>query len=322
MTEIIAERISRLLSKPTGPLGFGCGLLQTGQRRAASVRLLQTAFDLGVRYFDTARLYALGEAERMLGEALGRRRDEAIVVSKVGILPNQRSLAKRVLDRAAVLARAAPPLRAIVPAPQPATPVFGAFDLPRLRASVETSLRELRTDYLDVLLLHECTPENAADSEIRAFLDQLKTEGKIRACGVAPTIEAAIAIQNGPAPFGAVVQFASSAWEDNIGRVPLRPHQVAVVHSLLGAKLRKTLERLRTDEQAAARWRKLLDVDPSDSAAIAQLASAYVLRRNAGGVALFSTNNVGRLHQDLRAAEPALFSDAQLENLPAALRAL
>ncbi len=51
-------------------LGFGCGDLYGGASRAQSVRLIETALDQGIQYFDLARLYGNGSAEAVMGSIL------------------------------------------------------------------------------------------------------------------------------------------------------------------------------------------------------------------------------------------------------------
>ena len=68
-------------------LGLGCGDLYAGEHEQASLRLLKTAFDSGVRYFDVARLYGDGQAEHVVGKAFRGVRDQLIIASKAGIVP-------------------------------------------------------------------------------------------------------------------------------------------------------------------------------------------------------------------------------------------
>lgn len=309
------------LLKPTGPLGFGTGMLWSIRDRGRAVRLIETAFDSGISYFDTARLYADGLAEGMLGEAFSHRRDQVIVVSKAGILPVHRSLAKRVSDKLLHTARKAPPLRNVLPEPRYAEPTFGVFDIPRLRKSVETSLRQLRTDYLDALLLHECTTEDAANGEIREFVERLMEQGKIRAYGVAPRVEDALEIERRRISFGNIMQVASNAWEDTISRLPPHEGRLLVTHSIFTTRFRETLEKLNADASAASGWRAAFDVDPGDTAAMARLFLRHAMHRNPAGVVLFSTTSPDRIRENLRALASPLTPD-QGDLLPKMLKAL
>lgn len=71
---------------PTGRkvsvVGEGTWYFERGEREAA-ILAIRRGLDLGVNHIDTAELYGSGEAERIVGEAIGGRRDEAFLVSKV-----------------------------------------------------------------------------------------------------------------------------------------------------------------------------------------------------------------------------------------------
>ena len=73
-------------------LGFGCSsLTSVGQKQA--LRLLESAFDSGIRHFDTARYYGYGEAEGILGGFLKSYRGQVTVTTKFGIDPPRRTSA-------------------------------------------------------------------------------------------------------------------------------------------------------------------------------------------------------------------------------------
>jgi diketogulonate reductase-like aldo/keto reductase len=116
---------------------------ETKRRRADEIAALRVALDLDMSVVDTAEMYGDGATERLVGEAIEGRRDEVFLVSKV--LPSH---AKRQQTLAACAA----------------------------------SLERLRTDYIDLYLLHwrERTPLR----ETVAAFTQLVDEGKIRRWGV------------------------------------------------------------------------------------------------------------------------------------------
>jgi len=111
--------------------------------RARAVAALRAGLDAGMAHIDTAEMYGSGRVEEIVGEAIAGRRDEVFLVSKV--LPHNASFA-------------------------------GV-----LRAC-EASLRRLRTDHLDLYLLHWPGGHPLHDT-IRAF-EQLARDGKIRFWGV------------------------------------------------------------------------------------------------------------------------------------------
>jgi aryl-alcohol dehydrogenase-like predicted oxidoreductase len=110
------------------------------------------AIDLGINCFDTAPAYGRGESEILLGRALANRRKDVVVVTKCGV-------------------------------GYPERPKGRDSRMVSVFASVEESLRNLGTDYLDVLLIH--WPDvNTPFEETMNALDSLVHQGKVRAVGV------------------------------------------------------------------------------------------------------------------------------------------
>ncbi len=138
---------------PTTPLPsgepvpvFGLGTWMMGEnekKRADEVAALKLGLDLGATLIDTAEMYGHGEAESIVGEAVAGRRDGLFIVSKV--LPEHAARKDT-------------------------------------REACERSLKRLRTDRIDLYLLHwrGSTP---LEHTLQAFLE-LQREGKIRHWGV------------------------------------------------------------------------------------------------------------------------------------------
>lgn len=112
-------------------------------RRRDEVSALQAGLDLGLRLIDTAEMYADGAAEEVVGEALTGRRDSAFLVSKV--YPWNAGGEKAI-------------------------------------AACEASLRRLKTDYLDLYLLHWMGDFSFAETV--DAMETLIAQGKIRRWGV------------------------------------------------------------------------------------------------------------------------------------------
>lgn len=120
----------------------------------AAEKLIHTALDLGINFIDEADIYGGGTSEEMLGDIFDRNpglRDKVILQSKAGIVfrnGHRYDMSKSY----------------IVPA-------------------VEDSLRRLRTDHLDILLLHR--PDALMDpAEVAEAFDELHKAGKVRYFGV------------------------------------------------------------------------------------------------------------------------------------------
>jgi diketogulonate reductase-like aldo/keto reductase len=131
--------------EPVAVLGQGTwGLAERPTQRHEEVAALRVGLDLGMTLIDTAEMYADGGAERLVGEALAGRRDEAFIVTKV--LP-------------------------------------GNVERHRTIESCEASLRRLNTDRIDLYLLHWREPVTPLDEMLIAF-ERLAAAGKIRYWGV------------------------------------------------------------------------------------------------------------------------------------------
>ena len=122
---------------------------------AGIVGAIRAAREDGVNFFDTAQAYGFGASERLLGRALAEdirsRRDEIVIATKGGL----RTDAERLV--------------------RDASPAW-------LRAGVESSLKALGTDYIDLYQVHWPDPATPIH-ETAAALDALVREGKIRFVG-------------------------------------------------------------------------------------------------------------------------------------------
>ena len=297
--------------KNTLPLGFGCARLHAGSDKAHSLRLLETAYDAGIRYFDTARLYALGEAEAVLGEFAANRRNDILITSKAGILPAPNGVALKWARRAAKLASLAmPALR-----PKPLEPRFGAFTPVELRHSVETSLRKLRIECLDGLLLHEIDESDFADGAVLDTLEALKASGKIATYGIASTPQQTIPIV---ARYGAqlsIVQIASTVFEDTLGKLGDQPPFYTITHSVLAAALDRFAKKLQNNGEFRARWIAEIGTDPSDRETIAALLLAEAVDANKQGLVLFSSASPMRIQAAARLIRERLYTPDQITGL-------
>ena len=176
------------LDRSVCSLGFGCASIMGRVDKKTSLAALGSAFDSGVDYFDLARSYGYGRAEEVVGEFLKGRRDQCVIATKVGIAPSFPGFVSRVLLPAArKLVRKLPALQKLSArrGPKLAGVSAGNFDPPEVVESLETSLRELGTDYVDVLLLHEVAAADLENAELLRCLEDAVRSGKTRAIGIA-----------------------------------------------------------------------------------------------------------------------------------------
>jgi aryl-alcohol dehydrogenase-like predicted oxidoreductase len=111
-------------------------------------RVVGTALEAGINFIDTADVYADGESEELLGRALGQRRRDVVLATKllapVGPGPNDQGLSRLHVMRA-----------------------------------LEDSLRRLKTDYVDLYLIHNHDPLTPIEETLSA-LDDAVRQGKVR----------------------------------------------------------------------------------------------------------------------------------------------
>lgn len=129
-----------------GRTGLKVTTVSFGAMLTPEHEVMETAFDLGINYVDTARRYMGGRNEEIVGKALKGRRSKVYVATKTV----SSSSSKRDIFR-----------------------------------DVETSLSKLKTDYIDVIQLHSLSSKDRAfDPETREALMELRKQGKVRFFGV------------------------------------------------------------------------------------------------------------------------------------------
>ena len=124
---------------------------------ATSVSALETAFDLGIIFFDTANVYGAGHSEELIGKTFQGRRDQIVISSKVG---------NRVT---------------------PENEWEKDFSPGHIAEAIEGSLKRLRTDYVDIYHLHSPAADFKYTDDVVDALESLKQQGKIRSYGVSLT---------------------------------------------------------------------------------------------------------------------------------------
>lgn len=115
--------------------------------------MVATSLDAGINFFDTANVYADGQSEVMLGKALGNKRQDAVVATKV-CLPMGSGVNRTGNSRISIM------------------------------RELEDSLKRLGTDYIDLYQLHEWDHTTPIEETLRALDDCVK-QGKVRYIGLA-----------------------------------------------------------------------------------------------------------------------------------------
>jgi aryl-alcohol dehydrogenase-like predicted oxidoreductase len=139
----------------TAPIGStpGWRIYWGPQDESEAIRTIETALDLGINWIDTAPFYGWGQAERIVGKALQGKRDKVYIFTKCGTLQIEQGGEREDLSPASII------------------------------REVETSLRNLKTDYLDLYQFHDPDP-NTPIEESWATMQTLIKEGKVRYGGL------------------------------------------------------------------------------------------------------------------------------------------
>ncbi|MCM1327172.1 MAG: aldo/keto reductase [Lachnoclostridium sp.] len=161
---------TRILGKDLGvsAVGLGCmGLSHAygpATEKGEAVRLIRQAYEDGYTFFDTAECYtgnyedgSISYNEEIVGEALQPIRDKVMIATKCGVHHSSEGL---VMDS------------------RPDT----------IRASIEGSLKKLRTDHVDLYYQHRIDPKVPAE-EVAGVMAELMREGKITHWGISETDE-------------------------------------------------------------------------------------------------------------------------------------
>lgn len=295
-------------------IGFGCSSL-TGTGRKNAVRLLETAYDAGVRHFDVARYYGYGEAEKILGTLVKSHRSAMTITTKFGIQPPRRTIGRRLaLSVGRRFLRLVPAARRFIQQGMKAVVTTGAFGVNDAQRSLETSLRELGTDYVDFFLLHDYAFASQLSGELLKFLDGAIAAGKIRYFGIGTDIGNVLrALEHRP-ELCEVIQFENNVLAQNMKRLPERsPSRLVVTHGSLAASYLSILSFLKANRDAAKRWSANLGVDCSSPETIAALMLNYAAQANENGLVLFSSKSPLRVGQNVKAVLEPVVSPAQVE---------
>ena len=167
-------------------LGLGCAAMLGRTGRRDSLAALGAAYDAGITFYDTARSYGYGACEGLLGEFFaGKKRDSVVLSTKFGIVPaNPNGWKQRVKPLARAALRLFPGLRGLARKQAADQFASGQFTVEILKSSFEMSLRELKTDHVDILLMHAAPISALHQDTLMDELGRLVEAGKVRLAGI------------------------------------------------------------------------------------------------------------------------------------------
>lgn len=144
-------RTSRIGSLQVSVLGLGCNNFGRGLDEQGTRAVVDAALEAGITFFDTASNYGGGRSEDLLSRALGQRRSEVVIATKFGT-------------------------------PVPGLDDAGGAAPAYIQTMVERSLRQLRTDYIDLYQLHRPDPNTPIEATLEAMAE-LAEKGTVREIG-------------------------------------------------------------------------------------------------------------------------------------------
>ncbi|MBN7796458.1 aldo/keto reductase [Parahaliea mediterranea] len=288
-------------------IGLGCMNLSHAYGEAADeatgTALLNKAFELGVRHFDTAALYGFGANEKLVGKAIRDLRPEIFLASKCGMAGVD---GKRVIDgRPATLAR-----------------------------TVEQSLANLQTDYIDLYYLHRWDKAVPIEDSVGA-LSRMVEQGKIGAIGLSEVSAATLRTAHAVHPIAAV-QTEYSLWTRNAEIAVLEASRelgaafvafsplargflsgaVGNVALLAENDIRRNMPRFQEPNFSANMrlYQKFSTLAGQAGCTPGQLALYWLLQRGEHVIPIPGTRSIAHLRENLAAAtlqvEPALLEAA------------
>ena len=309
-----------------GVIGLGCmGMtfsydMETPRDDATSIAVIRQALDLGMTLIDTADAYGPHTNEELVGRALaGGRRDRAVLATKVGIVRDS--------------VEAADPSNSSAGRALDGRPEY-------IRASIDGSLRRLRTDHVDLYQLHRVDPQVPLEDTWGAMA-QTVAAGKARHIGLsevtadeikrAQTVHPVASVQSELSlwtrdALGAVLPYCQ---EQGIAFLPFSPlgrgflaGRFSSFDDLPRDDFRRGLPRFQQDALRAnlAIVGRVREIAEQAGATPAQIALAWVLAQGRHVVPIPGTKTPRYLADNAGAADVELSAAhlAELDALPAA----
>jgi aryl-alcohol dehydrogenase-like predicted oxidoreductase len=272
--------------------------------------MIERSLEAGVNFFDTADMYAGGQSEMMLGEALGPGRHDVVVATKVGF-------------------RAGEPI------------THAGLSRRHILASCEQSLKRLNTDYIDLYIVHKEDPFTPLEETLEALNDLVRA-GKVRYLGYSnwSAWKAATALQmqkaNGWAQFSSGQMYYSMVGRDVEHEiVPFMRYAglgMTVWSPLAGGFLsgKYTRENLKDSENRLAGFdflpfdkeagfsvvEKMREIATRHEASVARIAIAWLLAKSVVSSVIIGASKLHQLEDNLKAADLKL-SGAEVAELDA-----
>lgn len=295
-----------MIGRSTSRVGFGTGgLLRIGSARQRQ-STLGAAFASGITHFDTAPSYGFGESERALGRFLKGRRHEVTLTTKFGLRPSTLAMRLAPLQRAGRRTlELLPALRRVAVRNTSVLYAAPCFSPSGVQASLEASLKALRTDYVDFYLAHQASQNSMPDEELIELLRRLRLAGKILAFGIATDFDKIIPVLERRPLLSQVVQLDRDLSQPRVlGGIPdARDPRLIITYGSLHPSIARCRTGLNnaasTGDKRAGAFREFAGLD--DETMGGMLLRAAVLE-NPSGIVLMQSRSIARIARNVEAA--------------------
>ena len=313
----------------TSKIGFGtAGVMGSAFSDRGRLKLLDLTYSLGVTHFDTAPLYGMGEAESLLGKFIQNKRSSLTIATKFGLNPPPLAGYQRLaLPVVRYLNRRFPKVGQYIhqnrasqnvktgtntSVSKPQSPNLQPYKVEELEKSLDNSLRKLRSDYVDIYLLHECKLEHIHD-DVLAKLEDLICAGKIVSYGLATGKSESSKILNQYPSFKGCVQIGHNVVDSNLRSINTSNNLLTIIHSVLLPLCSNLNAYFLRDKQALKKWSSELNYDLGKDDAIAKFLLLLSVQQNENGIVLFSSSKLVNIESNLKAINAEDISTEQIE---------
>ena len=249
---------------------------------AVAIRIVQRAIEMGVNVIDTARGY--GASERLIGNAISTIRDQLVVMTKVSC---------------------------------PGKDMHGVALRDLITESLETSLGELQTSYVDVLSVHSASTLILARGDVVDCVDRLRLAGKVRYVGATVyTIQEALAALEDPRID--VLQVAYSLLDpsmaDQVIPLAVRRGVGIIARSVLhrGVLTAKGAQGSADERRLHAHTSNYDFLFDDTTTTLPQVAVRFVLSNDGVSCALLGMDTLAQVEENLTALPQAPYPDADI----------
>ena len=180
--------------------------------------------------------------------------------------------------------------------------------------SLETSLREIGTDYIDFFLLHDYKVSEDSPDALLEFLSGAVKAGKIRYFGLGTEFKNVLQAMECQPGLCSILQFENSVLDRNVERLPRAGFlRLVITFGSLSASYQSLSAFLRSHPETAKSWSAKLSLDCSVDEIISALMLEFAVRMNPNGLILFSSRSASRVDTNVRAVLEPDISPKQVE---------